>query len=210
MSGQTYVPRFKVMVINGSPRTGNTERLLTYAVDAFIDHGWGVDRVQIGRLALRGCQGCLQCHKLANNTCVLDDGFNSIFQRMLSCDAVIIGSPTYIADVTASVKAFLERALSVATANGFALRGKIGAAVAMHNRTGGERANETINSFFLLSQMLVPGTFGWSVGVGAKPGEVEKDMYVRAVMRQLGDVINHVAVAMEPYKGAWPAVPKFS
>ncbi|MCZ7009818.1 flavodoxin family protein, partial [Salmonella enterica] len=93
----------------------------------------------------------------------------------LSADAVILGSPTYFTDVTPVLKALIDRAGMVARANEHLFKRKLGAAVIAVRRAGGIHAFDTINHFFLISQMIVPGSSYWNLGFGRGPGEIESD-----------------------------------
>lgn len=74
---------------------------------------------------IRPCRGCFACKGLGN--CVFtNDGFVEIFSRMVKTDGIILGSPVYSADVSAKMKAFLERAGVVVAINPGLLRRKVG------------------------------------------------------------------------------------
>lgn len=158
---------------------------------------------------MRGCKACFACRTRKNNTCVTNDMFNDVFAKMLRADAILIGSPTYVADVTAETKALIDRAVFVALANNFSLKGKIGAAVAVHRRAGAVNVFDSINHMFLMAQMVVPGSFYWNMGVGTGIGDVDSDAEGKATMQHLGQVIHLVASAVRPRLGEWPEVPKF-
>ena len=88
---------------------------------------------------------------------------------MLAADGIILGSPTYFADVTAEMKALIDRAGMVARANGDMFRRKVGAAVvAVRRARGAIHAFDTLNHFFLISQMIVPGSSYWNMGYRAR------------------------------------------
>jgi multimeric flavodoxin WrbA len=74
---------------------------------------------------------------------------------MVAADAIILGSPTYLTDVSAEMKALLDRAGLVALANGGLFRGKIGAAVVAVRR-GGMHAFDTMNHMFFMFGAIVP------------------------------------------------------
>ena len=96
------------------------------------------DRVHPARRSpIRGCQACYQCFEKKNSRCSQkDEFFNACFGKMVAADAIILGSPTYFTDVSAEMKALLDRAGLVALANGGLFRGKIGAAVVAVRRGG--------------------------------------------------------------------------
>src|ERR1019366_6232218 len=138
----------KAVAINGSPRKGgNTEILLKKALVPLAASGWETGFIQLGGTPIPGCQACYQC-----------------FEKMVAADAIILGSPTYFTDVSAEMKALLDRAGLVALANGGLFRGKIGAAVVAVRRGGGTHAFDTMNHMFLMSGAIVPGSTYWNLG----------------------------------------------
>ncbi len=110
----------KAVAINGSPRKGgNTEILLKKVLAPLAAAGWETEFVQLGGTPIRGCQACYQCFERKNSRCSQkDDAFNQCFEKMVAADAIILGSPTYFTDVSAEMKALLDRAGLVALANG--------------------------------------------------------------------------------------------
>jgi multimeric flavodoxin WrbA len=84
------------------------------------------------------------------------------------------------------MKALIERAGFVARVNGDMLQRKVGAAVVAVRRGGAIHAFDTINHFFFISQMVVPGSSYWNMGIGHKPGDVEQDAEGIQTMETLG------------------------
>ena len=117
------------LAINGSPRKGgNTEMMLDAVLAPLREGGWETEQVRVGGTAIRGCIACQKCFEKQNNKCAIyNDGFNEVFAKILRADALICGSPTYFAAVSADLKALLERTGYVGYANDKALAGKIGA-----------------------------------------------------------------------------------
>jgi multimeric flavodoxin WrbA len=105
---------------------------------------------------------------------------------MVEADGIILASPTYFADVTAEIKALIDRAGYVSRANPDILKRKIGAAIVAVRRTGAIHAFDTLNHFFLISQMIVPGSSYWNIGIGRAIGDVEQDEEGLETMRTLG------------------------
>ncbi len=112
---------------------------------------------------------------------------NTHIEKIRAADGLLIGSPTYFSDVTAEVKAFIDRCGFVAKANGDLFRRKVGAAVVAVRRAGAIHAFDTINHFFTIGQMIVPGASYWNVGVGLEGGDVERDEEGIRTMRTLGE-----------------------
>jgi multimeric flavodoxin WrbA len=102
-------------------------------------------------------------------------------------DGVLLGSPTYFADVTAEMKAVIDRVGYVSMGNGGFFVRKPGAAVVAVRRAGAIHVFDTINHFFLISQMVVVGSSYWNVGIGREKGEVDGDEEGMRTMRKLGE-----------------------
>jgi multimeric flavodoxin WrbA len=193
----------KAVAINGSPRKGgNTEILLKKALAPLTASGWETEFIQLGGKPIRGCQACYQCFKKKNSKCSQkDDFFNPCFEKMAAADAILLGSPTYFSDVSAEMKALLDRAGLVAKANGGLFRGKIGAAVVAVRRGGGTHAFDTMNHMFLMSGVIVPGSIYWNLGYGLDKGEVAKDDEASRNMTDLGQTIAWLGAAIHQYAG---------
>ena len=181
----------KALAINGSPRKGgNTEILLRKALEPIAAAGHETDYMQVGGTRIRGCTACGACGRMKNKRCVIeDDIFNLAFAKMVAADAILIGSPTYFADLTAETKALIDRSGYVGLANGGLLRRKIGAAVVAVRRGGAVHVADSIQHVFLMSEMVVPGSTYWNFGLGREPGDVRGDEEGLANMKNLGEQI---------------------
>jgi multimeric flavodoxin WrbA len=179
----------KVTAFNGSARKdGNTAILLNAALGELKAGGFATELVQLAGKPLRGCTACGGCARNKDKKCVLpDDGLNGYLAKMEESVAILIGSPTYFADVSSETKALIDRAGYVSMANGGLLRRKAGAAVIAVRRGGAIHAFDTINHFFTISQMIIPGSSYWNMGIGRAIGEVEKDAEGMATMKILGE-----------------------
>ncbi len=196
----------KAIAINGSPRKGgNTHRLLEAVLEPLTEAGWTTEIVQIGGRNIHGCRACNQCWEHRNNRCLFaKDDFNGVFEKMLAADAILLGSPTYFADVSSDMKALIDRAGFVAMANGSALAGKIGAAVVTARRGGSIHVFDTMNHLFFISQMIVPGSTYWNMGYGLGPGEVEGDAEALSNMAHLGRAIDWLGQALQKSAAPYP------
>jgi multimeric flavodoxin WrbA len=65
-------------------------------------------------------------------------------------------------------------------------RRKVGAAVVAVRRAGGIHAFDTLNHFFFITEMIVPGSSYWNIGYGREIGEVENDEEAIRTMKTLG------------------------
>ena len=183
--------KLKAIAINGSPRPGgNTETLLKKVLEPLAAARWETEFIQLGGEPIRGCRACYACFKTKNDRCgQKEDCFNPCMEKMIEADAIILGSPTYFSDVSAEMKALLDRAGLVALANGGLFRKKIGAAVVAVRRGGGTHAFDTINHMFLMSGAIVPGSTYWNLGFGLDKGAVAQDDEALRNMADLGQTI---------------------
>lgn len=181
----------KVVAYNGSPRRGgNTEHLIREVFKPIERAGIDTEFVQLGGQKVRGCIACMQCWKNKDGHCaVKDDIINDCIEKAFEADAIILGSPTYFTDVTAELKALIDRLGFVAYANGGLLRRKVGAAVIAVRRGGALHTFDSINHLFLMSQMIVVGSTYWNFGMGLDKGDVAKDEEGLRNMQNLGENI---------------------
>ncbi len=179
----------KVVAFNGSPRrNGNTSILLDAVVAELKKAGVETELVQLGGRKIHGCIACYKCFEKKDGRCAVDnDVLNEFLGKMVEADGIIIGSPTYFANVTTEVKALIDRAGLVSIANGRTLARKVGAAVVAVRRAGAVTTFDAINKFFLINRMIVPGSVYWNLGIGLGEGEVEGDDEGMETMRALGE-----------------------
>jgi multimeric flavodoxin WrbA len=179
----------KVVAFNGSPRKGgNTAHLIQRVFVALEKQGIATEMVELAGKPLHGCTACFQCFARKDKRCaVADDSINEHIARMLEADAIILASPTYFADITPELKALIDRAGMVSRANKDMFQRKVGAAVVARRRGGAIHAFDSINHFFFIGQMIVPGSNYWNVGVGRQIGEVDSDEEGMETMQKLGE-----------------------
>jgi len=178
----------KVVAFNGSARReGNTKILLEKVLDEIRKEGIETELISLSGKNLAGCIACFKCFERKNRRCAVEnDEMNSYIERMLEADGILLGSPTYFADLTANMKALIERAGMVARANSDMFRRKVGAGVVAVRRAGSVHVFNSMNYFFLIGQMIVPGSSYWNLGIGRQPGEVMKDEEGMQTMVNLG------------------------
>lgn len=178
----------KVIAFNTSPRKdGNTYALINYVLDELGKVGIETELYQLGGKEVRGCLACYKCFKNKDKRCVNDkDAINECIEKMIEADGIVMGSPTYFANVSTEMKALIDRAGLVAKANDDLYKRKVGAAVTAVRRAGAVQVFNSINNFFTISQMIIPGSIYWNLGVGLGKGDVEKDEEGIRTMRVLG------------------------
>lgn len=178
----------KVLAINGSARKeGNTTALIKHVFAELEKEGIQTELIELAGKKVRGCVACFKCMKNKDKKCAVStDYVNDVIEKMIEADGIILGSPTYFTDVTAEMKALIDRSGMVARSNDNMLRLKVGAAVVVARRAGAVHCFDTINHFFFINEMIVPGSIYWNVAFGRNQGEVEKDEEGIATMKNLG------------------------
>lgn len=178
----------KVVAFNGSPRKdGNTAILISRVLGVLEAEGIETELIQLAGQQIHGCTACGMCRKVQNKQCrIVNDNVNLYIEKMISSDGIILGSPTYFSMMTSEMKALIDRAGFVGRSNGDLFKRKVGAAVVAVRRAGGIPTFDAINHFFLISQMIVPGSSYWNIGIGLAKGDVEKDEEGLKTMDDLG------------------------
>jgi multimeric flavodoxin WrbA len=178
----------KVVAFNGSARKdGNTAIMIRQVFGELEKEGIETEMVQFSGQKIRGCIACYKCFENKDQRCsVKTDIANGCIEKMLEADGIILASPTYFADVSAELKALIDRAGLVAKANNEMFARKVGAAVVAVRRGGSIHAFDSMNHFFLISQMIIPGSCYWNMGFGLEKAEVEKDDEGLQTMQILG------------------------
>lgn len=178
----------RAFAINGSPRrSGNTQILIDAVLEPLRQAGIHTETQSLAGLTLSGCTACGACRASQDRTCaIVDDPVNSIIEKMIQADVVVIGSPVYCAGITSGTKALLERAGYVSRWNGDFFQRKIGIGLVAAARAGGVAALDQINHFLFVRQFIVPGSSYWALGYGREPGDVRSDATALDAMRTLG------------------------
>ncbi len=149
--------------------------------------GIETELIELSGAKIHGCLACRKCSENKNRRCSqTGDMGNAYIEKMEQADGILLGSPTYVADVSPEIKALMDRACLVSKANGGLFRRKVGAAVVAVRRAGAIHAFDTLNHFFLIGEMIVPGSSYWNIGVGREIGDVEKDEEGIQTMKTLG------------------------
>ena len=161
-----------VVGISGSPRKGgNTESLVTECLREFSAHGWAVSAFYLSEKTIKPCVGCETCVE-TGRCAVTGDDAAALFDTLMACDAVVIGSPVYYRNVTAQLKAVFDR--SFACGRGL-LEGKPCGAIAVGRGEGGGQSNTLMVIYnYILSRggLAVPGELNGLSAKADKPGDI--------------------------------------
>ena len=102
----------KIIAVNAGPRIGwNTDTLITEAVKGAESAGAVVEKFDLFQLErYTGCVSCFGCKKEQHKGhCVCRDGLTEVLDAIREADGLIIGSPNYLGEMTASFRALYER-----------------------------------------------------------------------------------------------------
>lgn len=178
----------KVVAFNGSARKdGNTAILIRRVLAELEKEGIETELVQMAGMKTHGCIACYKCFERKDRRCaVKNDDINLCIEKMDAADGVILGSPTYFANVSTEMKALIDRAGMTGIANERMYKRKVGAAVVAVRRAGATNVFDAINRFFGIEGMIVPGSIYWNLGIGREPGQVEGDDEGLRTMTELG------------------------
>ena len=163
-----------VLIISGSPReNGNTSTLLSILNTELQKCKVSTEFVSLHDKKINHCLHCDKC--VGINRCIQNDDFNSIYERMLYHEGLVVGSPVYVGAPSSLLLALIQRATYVSFSNGCQLSRKIGGPVAVGGESGRLTAINCLADFFLVNEMIMPGSRYWNIGVGTHKGDVEKD-----------------------------------
>lgn len=186
----------KALALCGSPRPhGNTEVYLEAALAVLGRHGIDTELVSLGDTPILSCRACYACWESSDRVCqVRGDGFHEILEKMVSTDALLVGSPVHYSAVHPGVWSVLVRA-------GFpGMRGhpdsglrpfsrKIGAPFTVARRAGHNTALSQLLLWFFINEFVVPGASYWTVGVARSSGDAHADAEGIGTARRLGENI---------------------
>ena len=165
----------KVIGINGSVKEdGNTAIIMKIVFNELNEQGIETEIIHLDSNTIAPCKGCFNC-KGKRNCIYKNDSFDVAFNKMVAADGILLGSPVYSADVTATMKAFLERAAVIVATNPGMLKFKVGASVSSVRRGGGMTTVDTMNHFLLNKEVILAGSIYWNIVYGKEKGDVLKD-----------------------------------
>lgn len=176
----------KVLGISGSPRQGgNTDILVRLGLEVLAREGIETEFLSLADRPIKPCVACAGCTQEDTSRCVQEDpAFEGIIERFIEADGFLIGSPVYFGSATPQILALLDRVGYVARSKNF-LRRKVGAAIVVARRAGQNFTLAQLNYFFLIAEMIVPGSTYWNIAFGREKGEVADDTEGLETVRNL-------------------------
>lgn len=167
----------KAIAISGSPRkNGNTETLLKRCLGSLEKSGIQTEFISLAEHTIKSCRACGLCRTLGNATCAITgDDFNGIFKSICDSDIIITGTPVHFGSATPDIMALLDRAGYVSRGNGNLLSRKIGGPITVARRAGQNFTYAQLLYWYMINDMIVPGSTYWNIAFAREVGEVEND-----------------------------------
>jgi multimeric flavodoxin WrbA len=177
----------KVLGISGSPRRGgNTDILSRTALETLAAEGIETEFLSLADRPVKPCVACAGCFSAGDIRCVQQDpAFEGVLEKFATADGILVGSPVYFGSATPQILALLDRVGYVARRHPQLLRRKVGAAIVVARRAGQNFTFAQLNYFFLIAEMIVPGSTYWNIAFGREKGEVQNDTEGLATVRNL-------------------------
>ena len=164
----------KTILISGSPKSdGNTAQLMQECAKVVRQEGVEAEVVSLAGMSIQSCTACGKCAETGR--CDIQDGLNEIMDKIRGAQGLIVGSPVYFGTARGDVMAALQRIGYVSRRADQFLSGKVGGAVAVARRGGQTFTLQEMLMFFLINDMIVPGSTYWNMVFGRLPGDVWKD-----------------------------------
>jgi multimeric flavodoxin WrbA len=176
----------KILAIHGSPRTirSTTRRLAGLVLEGAAEGGAETEMIDLADYRVTPCNACEACS--FTGTCVFGDDVPALVTRMREADAIILGSPVYIDNISGQMKVFFDRLAD--SIHYQVLAGKFGCAVVTTHESGGNDVAAYLNH--VLNYLGIVSVGGLSVVTAGRADAVEDEgSAARALGRNLADAV---------------------
>jgi multimeric flavodoxin WrbA len=161
----------KVVGIVGSTRRGgNTEILTQMALEAIKKEGIETELISLAGKRIAPCDGCRGC--VETGKCHFKDDFDSVFAKMKEADGIILATPVYYGAATPQIVSLISRFYSTENKP---LKRKVGGPIVIARRAGHNFTLAQLMFFFMINEMIIPGSSYWNIAFGRHKGDVLKD-----------------------------------
>ena len=161
----------KVVGIVGSTRRGgNTEILTKKALEVIQKEGIETELISLAGKRIAPCDGCRSC--IETGKCHIKDDFDSLFAKMKEANGIILATPVYYGAATPQIVSLISRFYSTENKP---LKRKVGGPIVIARRAGHNFTLAQLMFFFMINEMIVPGSSYWNVAFGRHKGDVLKD-----------------------------------
>jgi multimeric flavodoxin WrbA len=185
----------KIVGISGSSvKDGNNEKIIEFVLQTAKKHKCQTEKILLSQYDIKPCINCGFCRK--EKGCSIKDDLIKALPILESADAIVVSSPVYFGTVTAQLKALFDRTI-ILRRNGFLLKNKIGAAIAVGgSRNGGQEITiQAIHAWMHIQGIIVVGDNSHFGGIVQAP--FEKDDIGKKTVE---DTINKVCETLSLLK----------
>lgn len=178
----------KVVAFNGSARKESNTALLIGEVFSQLEaDGIETELINLRGSNLHGCLACFECFSSPQEPCAIkNDNLNEYVEKMREADGIILGSPSYFANVSTEMKALIDRAGLLAFSDPGMLKHKVGASVAVARRIGSAQVLNQLNTFFSCFEMFTVNSSYPAMAIAQEASEALQDEMGIETMRTLG------------------------
>jgi multimeric flavodoxin WrbA len=164
----------RVLLLSGSPTAdGNTAQLMNECACVIREQGVEAEVISFSGMKIESCTACGKCGE--SRECSLQDGLNDIIKKLRASQGFIVGSPVYFGTARGDVMSALQRIGQISKKSDQFLAGMVGGPVAVARRGGHTFTLQEMLMFFLINDMIVPGSTYWNMVFGRLPGEIWQD-----------------------------------
>ncbi|MDD3717693.1 MAG: flavodoxin family protein [Actinomycetota bacterium] len=186
----------KVLLVSASPRRkGNTAQLVEMCAGVIEDNGVEAEVLSLAGKEIRSCLACGKCAKLGE--CVQDDGLNEIIASLKEAGGFIVATPVYFGTARGDLMCALQRIGMVSSSTDGFLSRKVGGPIAVARRGGHTATIQELLMFYLINDMIVPGSRYWNMVFGRDPGEAMEDEEGVAVVRRFAENVAWLVARLE-------------
>jgi multimeric flavodoxin WrbA len=126
--------------------------------------------IRLAGRKIQPCDGCRHC--IETGKCHIKDDFDSVFLKMKEADGIILATPVYYGAATPQIVSLISRFYATRDKP---LRRKVGGPIVIARRAGHNFTLAQLMFFFMISEMIVPGSTYWNIAFGRQKGDVIKD-----------------------------------
>jgi len=164
----------KVLFICASPRKeGNTAQVLSECAKSIENRGMKTETVYLRGKTIESCRACGKCAEI--NRCRIEDDLNEIIEKIKDSKGFIVGTPVYFGTARGDLMAALQRIGYVSMNTTRFLSWKVGGPIAVARRGGQTSTIQELLMFYLINEMIVPGSTYWNMVFGREKGEAVND-----------------------------------
>ncbi len=190
----------KIVAIVGSPRpAGNTNYLVDRALEEVMVHGFETEKVVLCDYRVSPCLGHDDCAEFS--ACRQNDDAPWILDKFSSADGIILGSPVYYYNMTAQMKAFVDRNYFLYT-HGISPRALCAGLIVIGGEAGIEHTVRALRRFLKLSADIPDDRIVTLTGYADKLGEVKSNLSLVEEARKLGRRLAEILTSVHSPKSA--------